>query len=86
MHELSLMNDLFKKIKQIADNENASKVIKVNIELGALAHISPDHFREHFDEMRSGSIAEEAVLEVTLNSDIHHERAQDITLLSIDVQ
>ena len=85
MHEQSLMNDLLKKISQIAKAEEANKVLKVKVELGALAHISPDHFREHFEHDLKGTIAEGAELEIIQNNDIHHPRAQDITLLSIDV-
>lgn len=82
---MSLMKDLFQKIQQIAQQENATHVTKVEIELGALAHISASHFKEHFDELRTGSIAEQAELIITENKDIHDTKAQDITLLSIDV-
>lgn len=85
MHELSLLNDLFNKIQQIAKQEDAQSVTKVHVQLGALAHISPEHFKEHFDEMSKGSIAEQAELVITENPDIHDAKAQDITLLSIDV-
>lgn len=85
MHELSLMRDLFNKIQQIAAQHQAQRVTKVHIELGALAHISADHFKEHFDELRQDSVAEHAELVITKNPDIHDPKAQDISLLSIDV-
>lgn len=85
MHEMSLMNDLFQKLKEVASNAHAEKVTKVHVEIGALAHISASHFREHFDELRQNSVAQDAELLISTNDDIHHERAQDITLLSIDV-
>lgn len=86
MHELSLMADLFKKIHQIATLEQAKHVSKVTIEIGALAHISPQHFTEHFDELRAGSLAEHATLDIRVNTDIHDQKAQDISLVSIDVE
>ena len=85
MHEHSLMQDLFKKIQTIAHTSQATQVTKVTIQLGALSHISPEHFREHFDEMRANSLAENAALIVTQSTDIHAPDAQDIKLLSVEI-
>lgn len=85
MHELSLMNNLFHKIEQIAKNESACAVSKVHVKIGALAHISAEHFREHFDELRENSVAKEAELLITVDHDIYHPQAQDITLISVEV-
>lgn len=85
MHEHSLMNDLFKKINEIALKENVKHVAKVHVQLGALSHISPDHFKEHFDEMCKGTVAENAQVIITEDGDIHSSSAQDITLISVDV-
>ena len=86
MHEMSLMNNLLAKIEQIAKENNSTKVVKVCVTLGALAHISEDHFKEHFVEGTSGSIAEGAELFVTIDEDTNNPNAQDILLTSIDVQ
>lgn len=85
MHEHSLMNDLFRKIAEIAKNENANHVSKIYVKIGALAHISPSHFQEHFDEMRPGTVAESAEVVITKDDDIHSPTAQDITLISVDI-
>lgn len=85
MHELSLMRDLFKKIECLANDAKAKYVTKVCIELGALAHLSPEHFKEHFDELRSNTVAEFATLEIVQSHDIHDPLAQEIKLVSIDV-
>ena len=50
MHEFSLMADLLRKIEQLAKDADADKVTAVKVKLGALSHITPDHFREHFEE------------------------------------
>lgn len=86
MHEMSLMNNLLAKIEQVAKENNSNKVIKVCVTIGALAHISEDHFREHFVEGTTGTIAEGAELFVTMNEDINGPTAQDILLTSVDVQ
>ena len=85
MHELSLMADLLKKIEGIAREQKADTVKKIDVWLGAMAHISPDHFREHFVEGVKGTVAQGAELEIELSTDIDHPQAQDILLRSIDV-
>ena len=49
MHEHSLMNNLMSKILSLAEKENAVQITKISVKLGALSHMSPEHFREHFD-------------------------------------
>ena len=85
MHEMSLMNNLLAKIEQVAKENNSNKVSKVCVTIGALAHISADHFREHFVEGTTGTLAEGTKLVVTVNDDINDPNAQEILLTSIDV-
>ena len=63
MHEFSLINDLMWKIDAIAREQGARRVVGVKVRLGALSHISPDHFREHFEAAATGTIAEAARLD-----------------------
>lgn len=85
MHEMSLMNGLMNKIYETAQNEQACRVSKVSVWLGALSHMSADHFREHFEVSSKGGIAEHAELDIEVSDDEFHPQAQDILLLSIDV-
>lgn len=85
MHEMSLMNDLVNKINGIAEEQKATKVTSVKVRLGALSHISADHFREHFIDGTKGTIAEGAQLETEVSEDINDPNAQDILLLGVDV-
>jgi hydrogenase nickel incorporation protein HypA/HybF len=86
MHEMSLIHDLMRKIETIARDQNAVKVVGVKVRLGALAHISADHFREHFEEESKGTIADGARLEVELLTDENDPQAQDIMLDSVEVE
>jgi hydrogenase nickel incorporation protein HypA/HybF len=86
MHEASLMNALMRRIEAIAAAEGAASVTVVRVRLGALAHMSPDHFREHWDVAARGGIAERAELEVEVSADLGDPAAQDLTLLSLDVE
>ncbi len=86
MHELGLINDLLKKIESIAGSNGSKKVIAAEVRLGALCHISADHFREHFVQETKGTLADGAVLRIETCDDIHDPQAQDILLLSVDVE
>ncbi|WP_040482022.1 hydrogenase/urease maturation nickel metallochaperone HypA [Luminiphilus syltensis] len=84
MHEASLMNDLMEKIARIARQEAVARVTGVDVWLGALSHMSADHFRQHFEESCKGSIAEGADLHIEVSTDINHPDAQAIALKSIE--
>jgi hydrogenase nickel incorporation protein HypA/HybF len=86
MHEASLMRGLIRKIDSLAEAENAKQVTIVRVWLGALSHMSPDHFREHFNESSRGTIGEGAILEIEQSSDIFHANAQELLLRSIEVE
>lgn len=85
MHEMHLINDLMKKITNIAKENNAKGISRVTVQLGALSHISGDHFREHFQEAAVGTIAEKATLDIIDEKDIHAPDAQDILLKDIEI-
>lgn len=85
MHEFSLMADLVKKIKKVAEDAKSDKVVAVKVRLGALSHITPEHFAEHFEEAMRGTVAEGARLDVEQMTDEKSPNAQDILLESVEV-
>lgn len=85
MHELSLLKNLLHKIQNIAEDNNSNKVIGVKVKLGALAHISADHFRGHFEQAVKGTIVQGAKLEVESLTDMSDPHAQEIILDAIEV-
>lgn len=84
MHEASLMHDLMEKILDVA-KDKGDRVTAVSIWLGALSHMSPAHFREHYAAAAKGTIAEGAALNIELSEDINHEYAQSILLKNVEV-
>jgi hydrogenase nickel incorporation protein HypA/HybF len=58
----------------------------VKVKLGALAHISEEHFREHFEQAAAGTPAEGARLDIDVSADESDPHAQDILLQSVDVE
>lgn len=86
MHELSLMNSLMGTIHRIANEQQARRVTCVRVTLGALSHMSPEHFREHFEQAAHGTMCEGAALEITVDTRTDDAHAQDIMLGSVDVE
>jgi len=86
MHEASLMRDLMKKIDTLASEQQADKVTRVSIWLGALSHMSSDHFREHFARSSAHTVAVDAVLDVEVSDDINDPNAQSVILKKIEVE
>jgi len=62
VHEHHLMNDLMRRIGRAAEAHGGERVVAVSVWLGALSHMTPDHFREHFEEAAVGTLAEGARL------------------------
>jgi len=63
MHEIGLVDDILSTIKpKLKGIKNCSKVKSVNILIGELEHITPDHFEFHFRERTKGTFLENAEL------------------------
>lgn len=86
MHEASLMRHLMRKIDALAERENARRVTAVRVWLGALSHMSPEHFGEHFRQASADSVAEGAEISAESSDDPYHPDAQHVRLLGIDVE
>ena len=80
MHELSLLRGLIQQIESLARQSGATRIAVVRLRLGPLAHIEPDHLREHFTQAARGTVAESARLVIETTEELH-----ELTLESIDV-
>lgn len=85
MHEAGLIRDLIEKILAVATKEAGDKVSSVTVWLGALSHMTVEHFRDHYDRAAAGTIASEAALHIELSEDILHPDAQHVILKSVEV-
>jgi len=85
MHEFSIIKDLIRKIISIAHEQHASKVLSVTVKLGALSHISPDHFREHFVHASQGTITEGAQINIEILSDTNEQLSQEVVIDNIEI-
>jgi hydrogenase nickel incorporation protein HypA/HybF len=86
MHEAGLMKGLMRQIEAIADAEDGTRIVAVSVWLGALSHMSPAHFEEHFRQASKGTRAEGARIDATTSDDVGHQHALDVVLESVEVE
>lgn len=85
MHEMSLMVDLMRKAESVVRSDGGRRAALIRVRLGALAHMSPEHLRGHFEDFSRGSLLEGAALEIEEGEDTTDPKAQSVVLLSVDV-
>jgi len=85
MHEASLSRDLLNRVQTQALEQKARQGTQVQVWLGALSHMSVDHFHEHVAREAKNTIAEGAELRVDLSDDIDAPDAQSLMLCAIEV-
>jgi hydrogenase nickel incorporation protein HypA/HybF len=85
MHEAALVRDIVHRMEDLARSTGARRVTGARIWLGALSHLSPEHFREHFAIEARNTIAEQAMLDIELSDDSGDPHALQIRLASLDL-
>jgi hydrogenase nickel incorporation protein HypA/HybF len=85
MHETALVRDVVRRIEDLAHATGARRVIGVRVWVGALSHLSAEHFREHYAIEAQDSVAASATLSIEVSSDLGHPHAQHVRLESIDL-
>ena len=86
MHEASLIANLMRRIEAVAKVERARRIVAASVWLGALSHMSAEHFVEHFERAAAGTVAEGARLDVTVSDDLGDANAQNLMLESVAVE
>jgi hydrogenase nickel incorporation protein HypA/HybF len=85
MHETALVRDIVRRIDEFARATNARRVTGAKVWLGALSHLSAEHFREHFAMEARDTLAAAAVLEIEVSEDLDDPDAQHVRLASVDL-
>jgi hydrogenase nickel incorporation protein HypA/HybF len=62
MHEFSLMEDLFKLIKDLAEKNKLKRVTKITLQIGKLRQVQPDFLEFAFEIISKDTIASDAKL------------------------
>lgn len=86
MHERALMRDVMSRIEELARDEGATRVTRIDVRLGALSHFTPEHFREHFEDASRGTVAEGARVVATVAGDARDTHASDVVVDSVEVE
>jgi hydrogenase nickel incorporation protein HypA/HybF len=86
VHERALMADLMREIEEVARADGATRVTGVSVRLGALSHFTQEHFREHFVDAARGTLAEGAVVDAAVESDLEDPGAAGVVLESLEVE
>jgi hydrogenase nickel incorporation protein HypA/HybF len=86
MHEHALIADLVRAVLKAAESENARAVLGISVWLGALSHMTPAHFAEHFADAAAGTIAAGAAIDATVSDDIYDPRAASVLLTGVEVE
>jgi hydrogenase nickel incorporation protein HypA/HybF len=85
MHETALVRDVVHRIDDLARSTRARRVTRVKIWLGALSHLSPEHFRAHYEIEARDTAAAGAILDVEASADPDDPHAQHVRLESVDL-
>ena len=85
MHETALVRDVVRRIEDLAHATGARRITGAKIWLGALSHLSAEHFREHYAFEAQGSMAAGAILTIEASRDLDHPDAQHVRLESVDL-
>ncbi len=64
MHELAIIEDMFRIILKIADENRLERIDRVTMEIGEYRQIDPSVFRFAFEAAREGTIASDARLDI----------------------
>ena len=85
MHETATVRDIVRRIEDLARAAGERRVTGAKVWLGALSHLSAEHFREHFAIEARDTIAAGAVLEIEVSDDPEDPHAQHVRLESVDL-
>jgi len=86
MHETALVRDVVRQMIKLARSNGAHRVTRAKLWLGALSHLSAEHFRDHFAAEARGTVAAEAVLVIEVSDDPHDPHSQHVRLDSVDLE
>lgn len=86
MHETALVRDIVRRIDELARATNARRVTGAKIWLGALSHLSAEHFREHFAIEARDTLAAGAVLDIEVSGDPNDPHALNARLENVELE
>jgi hydrogenase nickel incorporation protein HypA/HybF len=86
MPKASLVKDLVRQVDELVRSQGGKRAKTVTVRIGALAHLSGEHLREHFEQAAQQTYAAGAHLAWTTMADFSDPYAQDIVLESLEIE
>ncbi len=62
VHELSIMTNILEIVVEYAQKNNAKKIRKINLRIGAMSDVIPEWAQNYFDMLSKDTIADKAEL------------------------
>jgi hydrogenase nickel incorporation protein HypA/HybF len=85
MHEQATIRDLVRTVLHVAEENGATRVVRVKVRLGALSHFTPEHFVEHWVDATAGTIAEGSKVESVLSEDLTDPNTHGVVLEDVEI-
>jgi len=85
MHEQATIRDLVATVLDVARENDAKRVVRIKVHLGALSHFTPEHFVEHWEDETGGTIAEGCKVEAELSDDLTDSNAHGVILEDVEI-
>lgn len=86
MHETALVRDVVQRMIEVARSTGAGRITRAKLWLGALSHLSAEHFREHFAAEARDTLAAGTVLDIEVSDDANNPHAQSVRLQSVELE
>jgi hydrogenase nickel incorporation protein HypA/HybF len=86
VHERAVMQQLVRRVVEVAAEQNADAVTGIRVRLGALSHFTPEHFREHFVDTARGTPAEGAAVDAVLSVNPTAAHADGVVLENVELE
>jgi Zn finger protein HypA/HybF involved in hydrogenase expression len=80
MHESGIVEELIHELEKVMQKNGGARLTRVEVGVGEQAGFSREHFEEHFRHASSGTIAQDAKLE------IHTTPGDTLTLEAVEVE
>jgi hydrogenase nickel incorporation protein HypA/HybF len=85
MHEQATIRDLVTTVLNVAHENDATRVVRIKVRLGALSHFTPEHFVEHWQDATGGTIAEGCKVEAELSENLTDPNAHGVILEDVEI-
>ena len=85
MHEEALVRDLRRELEAIARREGGTRIVRVEVRLGALSHFTEPRFRTVWPRVVDGTAAADAELDVATSEDPRAAEAEGVLVVRVVV-